>query len=109
LLGKYYIAPNGEKIDGLGILDIYSEGGDTRFIGNTVIYNEDFNETYVGFENHSGRTYTNGLKPLGKCLHGYGNNGEDGNEGCIYKNTLSPVAPYSDFKTTVTKSLPSLS
>ncbi len=87
LLGNYYIAPNGEKIEGLGILDIYTEGGDTRFIGNTVIYNEEFNETYVGFENHSGRTYINGLKPLGKCIHGYGNNGEDGYEGCIYKNT----------------------
>lgn len=87
LLGNYYIAPNGEKIEGLGILDIYTEGGDTRFIGNTVIYNEEFNETYVGFENHSGRTYINKLKPLGKCIHGYGNNGEDGYEGCIYKNT----------------------
>ena len=87
LLGNYYIAPNGEKIEGLGILDIYTEAGENRFIGNTVIYNEDFNETYVGFENHSGRTYINGLKPLGKCLHGYGNNGEDGYEGCIYKNT----------------------
>ena len=87
LLGNYYMAPNGEKIEGLGILDIYTEGGDTRFIGNTVIYNEEFNETYVGFENHSGRTYINGLKPLGKCIHGYGNNGEDGYEGCIYKNT----------------------
>lgn len=88
LLGKYYTAPNGERIEGLGILDIYTEGGDTRFIGNTVIYNEEFNETYVGFENHSGRTYVNGLKPLGKCLHGYGNNGSDGSEGCIYKNTF---------------------
>lgn len=88
LLGKYYRAPNGEKIEGLGILDIYTEGGDTRFIGDTAIYNEDFNETYVGFENHSGRTYINNLKPLGKCQHGYGNNGEDGNEGCIYKNTF---------------------
>lgn len=88
LLGKYYAAPNGERIEGLGVLDIYTEGGDTRFIGNTVIYNEEFNETYVGFENHSGRTYVNGLKPLGKCLHGYGNNGADGLEGCIYKNTF---------------------
>lgn len=64
LLGKYYTAPNGEKIQGLGILDIYTEAGNTRFIGDTIIYNEDFNETYVGFENHSGRTYLNGLKPL---------------------------------------------
>lgn len=87
LLGKYYTTPEGEKLEGLNILDIYSEGGDTRFIGNTVIYNEEFNETYVGFENHSGRTYIGTLKPLGKCIHGYGNNGEDGYEGCIYKNT----------------------
>lgn len=88
LLGKYYIAPNGEKLQGLGILDIYTEGGEKRFIGNTVIYNEEYNETYVGFENHSGRTFINNLKPLGKCLHGYGNNGTDGYEGCIYKNTF---------------------
>lgn len=87
LLGQYYTSPSGEKINGLGILDIYTESGDTRFIGNTVIYNEDFNEYYVGFENHSGRTEINGLKPLGKCVHGYGNNGSDGYEGCIYKNT----------------------
>lgn len=87
LLGKYYRAPNGEKLSGLGILDIYTEGGEKRFIGNTIIHNEDFNETYVGFENHSGRTYINNLKPLGKCIEGYGNNGEDGYEGCIYKNT----------------------
>ena len=88
LLGKYYAAPNGDRIEGLGILDIYTEGGDSRFIGNTVIFNEEFNETYVGFENHSGRTYVNGLKPLGKCIHGYGNNGSDSSEGCIYKNTF---------------------
>ncbi|HEY5525258.1 MAG TPA: glutamine amidotransferase, partial [Clostridium sp.] len=73
LLGKYYRAPNGERLEGLGLLDIYTEGGDNRFIGNTVIYNEATDETYVGFENHSGRTYINDLKPLGKCIYGYGN------------------------------------
>lgn len=88
LLGKYYSAPTGEKIEGLGILDIYTEGGQKRLIGDTIIENEEFNQTYVGFENHSGRTFTNGLKPLGKCIKGYGNNGEDGNEGCVYKNTF---------------------
>lgn len=88
LLGKYYTTPEGEKLPGLSILDIYTESGDNRFIGNTVIYNEEFKETYVGFENHSGRTYIGDLKPLGKVLYGYGNNGEDGYEGCIYKNTF---------------------
>jgi len=56
LLGNYYTTPDGEKLEGLGILNIYTEAGDKRFIGNTIIYNEEFNETYVGFENHSGRT-----------------------------------------------------
>ncbi|MDU6877254.1 type 1 glutamine amidotransferase [Clostridium tepidum] len=88
LLGKYYTTPEGEKLDGLNILNIYTEGGDTRFIGNTVIKNEEFNETYVGFENHSGRTYIGDLKPLGKVIVGNGNNGEDKKEGCIYKNTF---------------------
>lgn len=87
LLGKYYTTPEGEKLEGLGILDIYTDGGNTRFIGNTVIRNEETGETYVGFENHSGRTYINNLKPLGKIIKGYGNNGSDGYEGCIYKNT----------------------
>lgn len=87
LLGKYYTTPDGEKLEGLGILDIYTDGGDTRFIGNTVIKNEETSEIYVGFENHSGRTYINNLKPLGKVIKGYGNNGSDGFEGCIYKNT----------------------
>lgn len=86
LLGKYYTTPQGEKLPGLGVIDIYTEGGEKRFIGNTVIHNEKFNETYVGFENHSGRTYIGDLEPLGKVLKGYGNNGEDGYEGCIYKN-----------------------
>lgn len=88
LLGKYYTTPQGEKLEGLSILDIYTEGGNKRFIGNTVIFNEEYEETYVGFENHSGRTYIGNLKPLGRVIKGYGNNGEDGFEGCIYKNTF---------------------
>lgn len=87
LLGKYYTTPEGESLKGLDILDIYTEAGDKRFIGNIVIKNEETNETYVGFENHSGRTYIGNLPPLGKVLSGFGNNGSDGYEGCIYKNT----------------------
>lgn len=87
LLGKYYMTSTGERLNGLDILNIYTEACSDRFIGNTAIVNEEFNETYVGFENHSGRTFINDLKPLGKVIHGYGNNGSDGYEGCIYKNT----------------------
>lgn len=88
LLGKYYTTPAGEKLEGLSILDIYTEAGSKRFIGNTIVFNAEYNETYVGFENHSGRTYIGNLPSLGEVKLGYGNNGEDKKEGCIYKNTF---------------------
>ena len=88
LLGKFYVTPDGKKIKGLNALDIYTTSSEKRFIGNTVIYNKEFKETYVGFENHSGKTYIGSLRPLGKVLSGFGNNGEDHSEGCIYKNTF---------------------
>lgn len=87
LLGKYYTTPLGEKLDGLDILPIYTEPGNVRFIGNTIIEDQLLGNKYVGFENHSGRTYIGDLKPLGKVIVGFGNNGEDGFEGCVYKNT----------------------
>jgi hypothetical protein len=38
--------------------------------------------TVVGFENHAGRTHLGeGVEPLGRVLHGHGNNGADGGEG----------------------------
>ena len=44
----------------------------------------------VGFENHSGKTYLgSGVKPMGKVLKGYGNNGADGTEGARYKNVFA--------------------
>lgn len=43
----------------------------------------------VGFENHSGKTYLgSGVKPLGRVRIGFGNNGEDGTEGAVYKNVF---------------------
>lgn len=88
LLGNYYELVDGTRINGLGILDIYTKASDDRFVGNIVIKNDEYNQTYVGFENHSGRTYINNMQPLGRCIKGYGNNGETGDEGCIYKNTI---------------------
>ncbi|MDP4133913.1 MAG: glutamine amidotransferase [Bacillota bacterium] len=85
LLGEYYMSAAGEKLPGISILPIRTEAGHKRLIGNIIVQGE--NEIYVGFENHAGRTYIGDLKPFGKVLSGHGNNGEDGLEGCIYKNT----------------------
>lgn len=88
LLGHYYVNSKNEKIKGTSILDLYTENQITsRFIGDTIMVNDEFNETYYGFENHSGTTFLGeNLKPLGRITLGNGNNGEDQTEGCHYKN-----------------------
>ncbi|SHF35442.1 hypothetical protein SAMN02746089_01748 [Caldanaerobius fijiensis DSM 17918] len=88
LLGNYYKAQNGTEIPGIGLLDIYTESGKERLVGNIVIQ-MDSGDMVVGFENHSGRTYLGEkVRPLGKVLVGNGNNGSDGYEGAVYKNVF---------------------
>ncbi len=91
LLGHYYKTSQGEKIDGLEIIDLYTEAGPKRLIGNAVIECSLWNpsRTLVGFENHAGITYLgSSLQPLGKVIHGHGNNGIDKTEGAVYKNVI---------------------
>lgn len=88
LLGQYYVQSDGTKIDGLGVMGHYTLNQENnRFIGDIKIHNEEFDETYYGFENHQGRTFlSDDEKPLGKVVYGQGNNSEDGTEGVHYKN-----------------------
>lgn len=90
LLGQYYVEASGRKIDGLGILGHYTlNQSNNRFIGDIKIHNEEFDETYYGFENHQGRTFlADNQKPLGTVIYGNGNNKEDGGEGVHYKNVF---------------------
>ncbi|KLU65100.1 cobyric acid synthase [Desulfosporosinus acididurans] len=107
MLGNYYQMAGGEKIPGLGILDLWTIAGTKRLIGNVVaelhptalkIDSEsnlarDNSElklrTLVGFENHSGKTYLGkGVSPLGKVSVGHGNNDQDGTEGVRYRNVF---------------------
>lgn len=89
LLGHYYVDAAGNRINGIGALNHYTLNQDnSRFIGDIVIKNDEFGETYKGFENHNGRTFLGeGVKPLGVVETGYGNNGEDKTEGAHYKQT----------------------
>lgn len=89
LLGHYYVDAAGNRINGIGALNHYTlNQDDNRFIGDIVIKNDEFGETYKGFENHNGRTFLGeGVKPLGVVEMGYGNNGEDKTEGAHYKQT----------------------
>lgn len=94
LFGKYYEPSVGKRIEGLGIFDMISMHPGPkkeRLIGNIIeeSYMSDIKNTIVGFENHGGRTYLGKTaKPFAKVMKGFGNNGEDGTEGIIYKNAI---------------------
>jgi len=87
LLGHYYQTADGQRYDGIGLIDVRTEAGKKRFIGDVVVLTSIEGltpSTLVGFENHSGRTFLGpNAKPLGKVLQGHGNNGSDHQEGCI--------------------------
>lgn len=101
LLGAYYTTAEGKRLEGLGIFDYYTvhPGADTpRCIGNTageichssLVVGHLQRKTIVGFENHGGRTYMGkSAQPFARVLKGYGNNGEDGHEGAVYKNVIA--------------------
>lgn len=118
LIGHYYEPSAGKRIEGLGIFDMYTKHPgplDDRLVGNVVANISEFmqensfsltesidpvtrtsrinmtaNElNIVGFENHGGRTYLGAsAKPFAKIVKGFGNNGEDGTEGVVYKNAI---------------------
>ena len=90
MLGQYYKTWDGQQCDFTGALDLYTVGSEQRMIGNYMFTCDEAGCKIVGFENHSGKTYLgSGVKPLGKILEGYGNNGEDGTEGARYKNVFA--------------------
>ncbi|OGG21638.1 cobalamin biosynthesis protein CobQ [Candidatus Gottesmanbacteria bacterium RIFCSPHIGHO2_02_FULL_40_13] len=104
-IGNYYKPYTGDDIAGLGIFDLYTKHpGDQakRLIGNAAAeLNSKFKipNTIVGFENHGGRTHLGkGVKPFARVIRGFGNNGEDGYEGAVYKNCIGsyfhgPILP----------------
>ncbi|MDJ0732474.1 MAG: type 1 glutamine amidotransferase [Nostocaceae cyanobacterium] len=118
LLGHYYEPGLGQRIEGLGILDLVSvhPGENTRrCIGNLVIevtasrLAKELKEMLdgatpylIGFENHGGRTRLGKVEALGKVVYGLGNNGEDGTEGAFYQNAIAtyshgPLLPKNPF------------
>lgn len=111
LLGHYYQPDKGKALFGVGLLDVITVAGKKRMIGNIVIelsqlssirqaqddpeltegsdVSCQMSDKLIGFENHSGKTYLGkGVKPLGKILAGYGNNGKDKTEGAFARTVF---------------------
>jgi CobQ-like glutamine amidotransferase family enzyme len=97
LLGSHYRTADGD-VPGLGLLDLWTEAGPDRILGNASVDTE-LAGTIVGFENHGGRTYLGAnAEPLGRITNGRGNNGTDGTEGAVQGNFIGtylhgPVLP----------------
>lgn len=88
LLGHSYLMGD-EKVEGLSLVDLYTDRGSPRLIGNIAIESRISAQPIVGYENHGGRTHLGeGVEPLGHVVHGHGNDGESGYEGCLYKNIV---------------------
>jgi CobQ-like glutamine amidotransferase family enzyme len=86
LMGRFYRDRSGAELPGTGLLPLHTVAGDRRMIGDVLLecaLRPNEARTLAGFENHAGRTFLDdGVEPLGRVVAGFGNNGEDGYEGC---------------------------
>lgn len=98
LFGHYFRTKDGHKMDGIGLFDLTTVGGDKRLIGNVTIENDELGRL-IGYENHSGVTKLHGDQAaLGTIVKGYGNDGQGVSEGARRYNAIGtylhgPVLP----------------
>jgi CobQ-like glutamine amidotransferase family enzyme len=97
LFGKAFVTIDGERLPGIGVLDVTTQGNAKRMIGPVVLESA-FGEV-VGYENHSGSTELGGgQRPFGTVRSGMGNNGTDKTEGAVTGNVFGsylhgPILP----------------
>jgi CobQ-like glutamine amidotransferase family enzyme len=86
LLGRGYRGRDGSVMPGAGVFSHETVAGETRMIGDVLLDTElepGHRRPLAGFENHAGRTLLDpGAEPLGRVVHGFGNDGASGYEGC---------------------------
>jgi lipid II isoglutaminyl synthase (glutamine-hydrolysing) len=86
LLGRGYRGRDGSLMPGVGLFAHETVAGEVRMIGDVLLDCElrsGHKQQLAGFENHAGRTILDpGAEPLGRVVHGFGNDGVSGFEGC---------------------------
>ena len=92
LLGRGYRGRDGALMPGIGLFPHETVAGETRMIGDVLLECElepGTRRLLAGFENHAGRTLLDaGAQPLGRVLHGFGNDGASGYEGCVVRRAV---------------------
>jgi CobQ-like glutamine amidotransferase family enzyme len=92
LLGRGYRGRDGQLMPGAELFAHETVAGDARMIGDVLLECElepGSRRTIAGFENHVGRTLLDpGATPLGRVVHGFGNDGVSGLEGCRLERAI---------------------
>ena len=87
LFGNAFITVEGDRLPGIGILDVTTQGNAKRMVGPVVL--QTAYGDVVGYENHSGSTQlAPGQQPFGTVRSGMGNNGIDATEGAVTGNVF---------------------
>ncbi|MBV9089098.1 MAG: glutamine amidotransferase [Mycobacteriaceae bacterium] len=92
VLGHWYETAAGERVDGVGLLDLTTSPQRVRTIGELVSrpLPAGLSEPLTGFENHRGGTILGPeAKPLGVVIKGAGNRAGDGIDGAVQGSVVA--------------------
>ena len=92
VLGHWYETSAGERVDGVGMLDLTTTPQDRRTIGELVIepLPAGLTQPLTGFENHRGGTALGpAASPLGAVVKGAGNRAGDGFDGAVQGSVVA--------------------
>ena len=98
LFGHYFETHEGNRIEGVGVLDVVTFGRHQRLTGNVFAESDEFGPV-IGYENHSGQTFLGErATPLARVRKGAGNNPRSKTEGARHLNVIGtylhgPVLP----------------
>lgn len=92
VLGHWYETSAGERVDGVGLLDVVTSPQPARTIGEVVSKPlvEGLTEPLTGFENHRGGTVLgSSARPMGAVVRGAGNRAGDGFDGAVQGSVVA--------------------
>jgi lipid II isoglutaminyl synthase (glutamine-hydrolysing) len=92
VLGHWYETASGERVDGVGLLDVTTSPQPERTIGEVVSQPlvAGLTQRLTGFENHRGGTVLGpSAHPLAKVISGAGNRDGDGMDGAVQGSVVA--------------------
>jgi CobQ-like glutamine amidotransferase family enzyme len=92
VLGHWYETSAGERVDGVGLLDLVTSPQPKRTIGELISrpLMDGLSEPLTGFENHRGGTVLgSAASPLGAVTKGAGNRAGDGVDGAVQGSVVA--------------------